>query len=303
MPAPYQRIAATIRHRISTGDLRQGDRVPSTRELMRAYGVAMATATKALTTLQQEGLVHSRPGVGTVVGPPRRTPARTSEVVSVLSREDVVRTAITLADTEGLAALSMRRIAGELGVSTMGLYRHVGGKDALVLQMVDTAIGDFPLPPGPPAGWREGIETAARLQWAAYRRHLWLPGAITVGRPQLVPNLLSHGDAVLRSLTDLEPSKALYVSISVFGYVRGVALNLESEALAEQDTGLTADEWADEQVDRLAALTGELPGFKALGVPEGFAFDFDLDTLFESGLELLLDGLAVQLERARTPLR
>src|ERR687893_226338 len=118
MSAPYQQIAAGIRKRISTGELAPGDRVPSTRELMREYGVALAT----------------------------------------------------------------RRIASELGVSTMGLYRHVGGKDSLVLQMVDRAFADFPVPPGEPASWREGIETAARLQWAAYRRHLWLPGAITLSR-------------------------------------------------------------------------------------------------------------------------
>jgi DNA-binding transcriptional regulator YhcF (GntR family) len=301
MTAPYQQIAAGIRARISAGEFSEGERVPSTRELMREYGVAMATATKALTTLQQEGLVHSRPGVGTVVGPARRAPVRSGE--PALSRDEVVRVAIGLADAEGLAALSMRRIASELGVSTMGLYRHVGGKDALVLQMVDRAIADFPLPPGEPADWRAGIETAARLQWAAYRRHLWLPGAITLGRPQLLPSLLSHTDAVLRAVGGfgVDPSTALYAAITVFGYVRGVALNLESEALAEQDTGLTADEWAGEQADRLAVLADGLPGFRWLG--EGFDFDFDLEQLFDFGLQLVLDGLGARLERVRSPLR
>ncbi|MGC4940867.1 GntR family transcriptional regulator [Kribbella sp. DT2] len=301
MPAPYQQIAAGIRARISTGELGQGERVPSTRELMREYGVAMATATKALTTLQQEGLVHSRPGVGTVVGPARRTPVRADE--PALSRDEVVRVAITLADAEGLAALSMRRIASELGVATMGLYRHVGGKDALVLQMVDRAIADFPFPPGEPADWRAGIETAARLQWAAYRRHLWLPGAISLGRPQMLPSLLSHTDAVLRAVSGfgVDPSTALYAAITVFGYVRGVALNLEPEALAEQDTGLTADQWADEHADRLAAVARGLAGFETL--LDGFDFDFDLDQLFEFGLQLVLDGLGVRLETVRSRLR
>ena len=70
--APYLRIAAEIRRRIQTGELRPGDRVPSTRGLVQEFGVAMATATKALATLQQDGVVHSLPGVGTVVGPPPR---------------------------------------------------------------------------------------------------------------------------------------------------------------------------------------------------------------------------------------
>ncbi|WP_311931749.1 winged helix-turn-helix domain-containing protein [Microbispora sp. H11081] len=65
----YQEIAAGIRRRIEAGELRPGDRVPSTREIVREWGVAMATATKVLTELRREGLVHAVPGVGTVVAP------------------------------------------------------------------------------------------------------------------------------------------------------------------------------------------------------------------------------------------
>jgi len=255
--APYQQIAAEIRRRIKAGKLKPGDRVPSTRALVREFDVAMATATKALTSLQQEGLVHARAGVGTVVGPPpgQVRAVRPAVAAPILSKDEVVRTAIAIADVEGLAALSMRRIASELGVSTMALYRYVGGKDALVLQMVDTCIGDFPLPARRPTGWRAGIETAARLQWSAYRRHLWLAGAISMGRPQLLPNLLPHTDIVLRALSGfgVDGSTSLSAAITVFGYVRGVALNLEPEAQAEQDTGMTADEWADQQGERVAA--------------------------------------------------
>lgn len=301
----YEEIAAGIRRQISTGKLQPGDRVPSTRALVRTHGIAMATATKVLATLQQEGLVHARAGVGTVVGPaPRRRPVPT-EVQ--LNRAEVVRTAIAIADAEGLAALSMRRIATELGVSTMALYRYVGGKEALVLQMVDTAIGDFPFPANQPTGWRESIETAARLQWAAYRAHLWLPAAISLGRPQVLRNLLPHTDAVLRAVSGfgVDGTAAMYAAITVFGYVRGVALNLEPEAVAEQDTGLTADEWAARQSAQLAAIVAEdnLAGFRAIAVPDGFEFDFDLDRLFEFGLGIMLDGLAVKLQNSRTPLR
>jgi DNA-binding transcriptional regulator YhcF (GntR family) len=299
MTAPYQEIAAEIRRRISTGKLKPGDRAPSTRALVHDYGIAMATATKVLAVLQQENLVHSRPGVGTIVGPvPTPTsPVRSAEVQ--LSREEVVRSAIAIADSEGLQALSMRRVATELGVSTMALYRYVGGKDALLLQMVDTTIGEFPFPTEQPATWREGIETAARLQWAAYRRHHWLPGAVSLSRPQLLRNLLSHTDAVLRALTKsgVDASTAMYAAITVFGYVRGVALNLEAEAVAEQDTGMTADEWADRQAAQLAAMIAEnnLTGFRALAEPDGFEFDFELDQLFDFGLGIVLDGLAVKL--------
>ncbi|TDU91176.1 TetR family transcriptional regulator [Kribbella voronezhensis] len=369
--APYQRIAAELRSLIRTGKLKPGDRVPSTRALVRDHGVAMATATKVLALLQQERLIHPRPGIGNVVGPPpRRSPATSNHPTStrtpphrppsntsslrttphppptadaparpatpgradtlgrptaadrgsapgssrddrlgvagrvevgeeLLSRELVVRVAIGIADAEGMPALSMRRIATELGVSTMALYRYVGGKDALILQMVDTAIGDFPFPTRRPSNWRDAIEQTARLQWAAYRQHLWLPSALTVGRPQVLPKLLPHTDAVLRAVAGfgLDASTAMYAAITVFGYVRGVALNLEPEVQAEQDTGLTADEWAAHQASLLGGLvqTEDLPGFRALAIPDGFDFDFDLDQLFEFGLALVLDGLAVRL--------
>src|SRR5258707_10107834 len=71
---PYARIVAELRERIETGGLAPGDRVPSTREITRQWGVAMATATKALTALRQAGLVRSVPGVGTV-GDSTRRPA------------------------------------------------------------------------------------------------------------------------------------------------------------------------------------------------------------------------------------
>ncbi|WP_241777660.1 GntR family transcriptional regulator, partial [Streptomyces sp. CT34] len=71
-PPPYRRIVQEIRGRIDAGELAPGDRVPSTRRITREWGVAMATATKVLTALRQEGVVRTVPGVGTVVAEPAR---------------------------------------------------------------------------------------------------------------------------------------------------------------------------------------------------------------------------------------
>lgn len=288
----YEVVAGELRRRIRAGELKPGDRVPSTRALVRDFGVAMATATKALQALQAERLVHPSPGVGTVVGPPPRAARRVER--PELNRDEVVRMALAIADTEGLAALSMRRIASELGVSTMALYRYVGGKDVLVVQMVDAALAEFPLGT-PPDDWREAIAMVARVHWAAYRRHLWLASAISLSRPQLVPRLLPHTDAVLRALRGFEKSAALSTMISLFAYVRGVALVMEAEAQAEQDTGVTADEWVTEQGDKLGAMIamGDLPAFREL-LADGFDYEYDLDKLFEFGLEVFLDGLATR---------
>src|SRR3954447_23499400 len=122
---PYRRIADEIRERIERGELRPGQTVPSARQITKDHGVALATAAKVLAALRQEGLVSAVPGIGTVVArdskPAVRRPRRTRDM-------GVVRVALEIADREGLAEVSMRRIASELGMATMSLYRHVPGK-------------------------------------------------------------------------------------------------------------------------------------------------------------------------------
>src|SRR5256885_3593153 len=109
---PYRQIAQEIQARINAGELRPGDRLPSARQITREWGVAIATATRVLATLRQAGLAEPRTGVGTVVAaPPARTPRRKPDLE--LTRDRIVHTAIAVADAEGMAALSMRRVATE----------------------------------------------------------------------------------------------------------------------------------------------------------------------------------------------
>jgi DNA-binding GntR family transcriptional regulator len=69
----YTDVVAVIRARIAAGELAPGDRIPSTRQIVAEFGVAMATASKVIAELRREGLVRVRPGVGTiVVGPTPR---------------------------------------------------------------------------------------------------------------------------------------------------------------------------------------------------------------------------------------
>jgi DNA-binding transcriptional regulator YhcF (GntR family) len=149
----YLRIAGEIRRRIASGDLRAGDRVPSTREITRQWGVAMATATKVLATLRDEGLVRTVAGVGTVVErAPRQPEAAASEHGP--RRDRIVHAAVGIADAEGLEAVSMRRLAAQLGVGAMSLYRYVPGKEALVHLMAEAVFRQHPLPEPGPDGWR-----------------------------------------------------------------------------------------------------------------------------------------------------
>jgi len=294
------RIAAEIRGQIQSGERAAGERVPSTREITRRWGVAMATASKVLATLKEEGLVHTRPGVGTVVAGSSssrpRASARARDAEATLTREGIVTAATAVADKEGLGALSMRRVAVELDVATMSLYRHLRDKEDLLTAMVDAAFDEWQaLSPRSGAGWQELLAEAARELWQIFRRHLWLAPAYSLTRPMVVPSGLAYTERVLATLLDrgLKPETAFSMHLILFNFVRGFATSLEMEAIAEADTGVTADEWMDVQKPALEAVLADrdLPAFRAVlnsFEPEGY--DMDLDELFETGLRYLLNG-------------
>jgi len=292
MEAPYRQIVSEVRRRIEAGELRPGDRVPSARAITREWGVAIATATKAHAALREEGLTVARPGVGTVVAGP--SAARDRE----LTRPRIVEAAIALADRDGLADLSMRRLAGELGVATMSLYRHVPSRDDLLLGMIDTAVGAVPLPPRPPRGWRVALDLVARREWAAFKQHPWLGPSMSLTRPQLVPNAMRLTEFVLTAFdgTGLTFADRMYVQVLLFSFVRGLASALEPEVEAQRESGLTADEWMQSQEQAFVAIlrNDAFPHFNALAEEE---FDLDLDSLFEFGLVRLLDGIEILLQK------
>jgi len=302
----YREIAAELRRRIEAGELTPGMRVPSTRAIVDEWGVAMATATKVLTELRHQGLVRAVPGVGTLVEGERRAarpaPAsrRQSSPEGGLSPERIVAAGVAIADAEGLGAVSMRRVASEIGVATMSLYRHVADKDDLVLRMMDAVYREWRLPADPPAGWRQRLEIAARLFWDACRRHPWLASAMSITRPQPLAGGLPLTEFLLGALDELglDHQTTFTAYITLVSFVRGTALNLEMEAEAEAASGVDSEEWLNAQEPRLRAIVqaGAFPVFSRYVSQE---YDFSLDELFEFGLGRMLDGLAALLgERA-----
>ncbi|WP_409466387.1 TetR/AcrR family transcriptional regulator C-terminal domain-containing protein [Amycolatopsis sp. GA6-003] len=290
-PAPYQRIVAEIRERITSGRLRPGDRAPSTRQITREWGVAMATATKVIAELRDQGLVDPKPGAGTVVRSVRR------EREPELSRDRIVRVAVEIADADGLPAVSMRRIATELGAATMSLYRHVGDKDELVHLMADVVAGEE-IRREPPVPWRACLEHTVRLLWTVCRRHPWVAEALSMTRPRPAPNLMRYSEWALAALhrAGLPEGELLLVHLNLFGHVRGLALTWQSEAWARQDTGLANDAWLDghEAEFRRIVETGRYPALDRL---TSIQTRLTLDQTFEYGLRLLLDGVERRLNR------
>jgi AcrR family transcriptional regulator len=302
--SPSIRIAAEIRARIATGDYAAGSRVPSTREITRTWGVAMATATRVLVLLRADGLVRTVSGVGTVVvGPPAPAPTVFRQAPDGgVARDRIVATAVRIADAEGLTGLSMRRVAADLGVATMSLYRHVEDKDDLLTHMLDAVFRASPLPATPPVGWRPRLELAGRMLWQSFKRHPWLAPALSLTRPQPIAVGMAYTEWVLAALdhTGLTLDAIFTAHLVLFNYVRGTAVNVESEADAEAASGLSSREWMDTQRPAVRAVLadGSLP---TLARVVGSEYDFDLDALFEFGLECLLDGVAAQIARASAP--
>ena len=314
-PPPYLAIADALRRRIESGDLAPGALLPSTRALAREHDVALATAAHALRTLANEGLVQGVPRFGTIVTKPRGRGARpTREVASAprgqadaapgaeLSRERIVQAAMAIADREGLSALSLRGVAAKLDVPVMSLYRHVKSKEELLRELIDAALGEARLPDVVPAGWRAQLEVAARAQWATFRRHPWLARLMSLSRPQALASAIAHAEWILRALEGhgLDAAARMRMHIILFGFVQGLAVNLETEGDLASETGMTEDDWMRTQHEGFAALaaSGRFPVFAALlGELQG-GFDLDFDQVFELGLATLLDGFTRVLEGA-----
>lgn len=298
---PYRRIVTAIQTRIATGDLRPGDRMPSIRRVAHDWDVAIATATKAMAILRDAGLIEARVGSGTVVSAQAGQPTTRRREAPVPGREHIVHTAIAIADTEGLDALSMRRLAAELGVGPMSLYRHVANKDALVAQMTDTVFSDHQPPDPGPDGWRAKLELVSRLQWNLVKQHLWLPRVISFTRPALAPNAMAHTEWTLRALSDLDLPMTTKAREAIIlpALVMTVAQSLAAEVEAEQDNGETFDLWWLSREPRATELlkSGAFPLLAT--IPEEVVTD--MDGLFEYALARHLDGFATQLTNPGTP--
>ncbi len=295
MTTTYERIADEIRARIRSGELAAGDPVPSTRRIVAEHGVAMATASRVLDALRRDGLVEVRRGVGTVVA----AGAAATGTPSAPTVADVVRAAMAMADAEGLGGLSMRRIATDLGIPTMSLYRHIRSREELLTRMLDTVYAQSPLPNPLPDDWRARAEACARTMWAAFQRHPWAAHIMSMTRPQVVPHGLAHTEALLAAFSGipgrpLDLETRMHLAVSVFQLVRGLGVGIEPAVLARKDDGLTDEEWMDRTLPDLQAIA-DPRRYPNLAAATSTDIDLTLDSLFEFGLARLLDGYAVFL--------
>ncbi|TQM80950.1 TetR family transcriptional regulator [Saccharothrix saharensis] len=208
-----------------------------------------------------------------------------------LSLEAVVGAAVEVADAEGLAGLSMRKVAERLGFTTMSLYRHVPGREHLVDLMRDAVLGDPP--PSTGAEWRTELEAFARHAWELRKRHPWLAEAR--GRHVPGPNALAHYEHALGIVagTGLPPAEVVAAVTLVGRFVDAEASALVEAARVERGTGVSDEQWWGER-DALFARFDRYPVLT--GLWEAGGFDQPVDP-FEFGLSRLLDSIELLVQK------
>jgi AcrR family transcriptional regulator len=212
-----------------------------------------------------------------------------------LNLDQIVRAGIAVAASDGLAAVSMSRVAAELGVGTMSLYRYVESKRELLDLMVDTALGPPP-PAEPGASWRDGLAGWARAQLAAYRKNLW-GVQVPLSGPPATPNALGWLEQALSHMrrTGLNESQKMSVILLISNYVRNEATMEAQIDAAVRIAGLDPSDLMAGYNKMLATVLDpqrfpELLAVAASGVL-GKADDWDDE--FGFGLERILDGVDV----------
>ena len=207
-----------------------------------------------------------------------------------LTRVRVLRAALTLADTDGLDALTMRALGAALGVKAMSLYNHVKDKEDVLDGIVELVVSEIEAP-SPAAPWREAMERRAHSAHGVLMRHPWACGLL-MSRVNVSPSMLTYIDATLACLTragfSLPMADHAWNAMDCFIY--GFTLQRLNFPFAPKDYA--------------AAAAGYLPSLSAAQYPAMHALTVQVATgghdgvqSLDFGLGLILDGLE-RLRRA-----
>jgi AcrR family transcriptional regulator len=211
-----------------------------------------------------------------------------------LSRELVLDAAIGLADAGGIASLTIRSLAEELGAKPMSVYHHVANKDEILDGIIDLVFAEIELPPD--GDWRSRITARARSARSVLRKHRWAIGLME-SRSSPGPATLQHHDAVIGAFRaggfSVEQTAHAYALLDSFVY--GFALQEASLPFEGPDptevTSAIMETFGEDDLPHLTELATEFvlqPGY-------------DFGNEFDFGLELILDALARSLDVQATP--
>jgi AcrR family transcriptional regulator len=210
-----------------------------------------------------------------------------------LSRAEIVRVALRVADAEGLDAVSIRRLARELNSGAMSIYHYFDSRDELLELMAETVAAEM-LVDELPADWRAALKAIARRSRATFKAHPWMLATLNE-RPRVTPNLLRHIEQTSQALKALgeagaDPALLSGIAFAVDDYMIGHTLR----ELMGPERAATLGDAAEQPHVRYLLESGEFPLLEQFArsgaaLPAG--------DRFEQGLDWLLDGFAARLGR------
>ena len=223
-------------------------------------------------------------GIGMATKIEQAAPAR-----EPLTKERILRTAVALADEGGVESLSMRRLAQELRVVPMALYKHVAGKDELLDGMIDVVVAEID-PPIEGADWRTTMRERILSARRALLRHPWATGVLE-SRGEPTPTVIGYLDSMMGVFLDGGFSIDLMHHAM---HVMGSRILGFSQELFDDTSSLPADETAEvwtQMADAYPNIAKLVP--VAIGTHEGPVVGGGCDDQFEFefALDLVLDGL------------
>jgi len=223
-----------------------------------------------------------------------------------LSREEIVTTAMAIADAEGVEAVTMRRIARELRAGAMSLYWHVASKEELQDLMLEAIEAEIDIPE-PSGDWRADLRAFARNARAGMLRHPWFMG-FRGSRPPSGPNDARNADRLFGAFDGfgVDVRATVWLTQAVMTYVMGAVEREIAEIQSERDMAAFAASLTEEEMEALKKdfaerihASGRYPRLERF-------MDADVDPddpatrteRFEFGLEVVLDGIASRLPAA-----
>jgi AcrR family transcriptional regulator len=213
-----------------------------------------------------------------------------------LTRDRVLRSAVAIADTGGIAALTIRALADKLGVKPMSVYYHVANKDEILDGIVDLVFSEIDLP-STAGDWRAEIRRRATSAREVLRRHSWAIGLME-SRTTPGPATLRHHDAVIATLRGGGFSVAMtaHAYALLDAYVYGFALQEASLPFTETDTAGDVTEAIMQQMP-----AGDYPHLVEMATEHILKPGYNFGDEFDFGLTLILDGLTRSIPNRGQP--
>jgi AcrR family transcriptional regulator len=248
---------------------------------------------------EQPGTSEGRRVVELLWDPPPPPPLRGPR--PRISLADVVAAGVAIADTEGMAALSMRKVANRLGMGAMSLYTYVPGRSELVELMIDRVYSEHALP-SPELAWQQGVELWARETWRIYAAHPWLLD-YNMARLPVGPHVLDVSEALYAALFTAGFTGAENVAISnlIQWQLLGAARSMISDADEARHTGVSAEAYWDSRASFWVTYFDwdRYPTMAAIWEAGGFDDPAGWD--FERMLRRLLTGIEQLAAVSREP--